>query len=142
MTSFWTWLFIAQAVVGWLAIAVAIGCIRLAKREHWTNRPEPRKVWFIRHQYTGVLYAFPFAEEPTEQQVREVMKALAEVHVRAGGKDPWWCRTIEMPLLEKNTRVPLGLLRAEPGPLGPPGEAVAAIQRMQVSATGTFRKKA
>lgn len=119
------------------AVAVAVGCVRLAKKAHWTRNPtaSPTTVWFIRHQYTGVLHTHPFAAPPTAAQIKAVTEALAKVHQRPKGKEPWWCRTVEVPILDADT---LPLL-----PDKPPGEpgVVVAMQQFKVSATGKFRAK-
>jgi hypothetical protein len=89
-------------------------------------------VYFIRHQAAGVLHEFPFAEHPTGKQLLAVERALARVHVRAPGKEPWWVKVEEVHLLDSKA-LPLA---AKPPPLPLKHGAAAEFAKFQVSATG------
>lgn len=56
---------------------------------------------FVRHQAAGVLYDFPFADEPTAKQL-DALTAFCELrHGKAHPKtgEPYWLRVVEVTVL-------------------------------------------
>lgn len=58
------------------------------------------KIYYLRHQAHGVVYDFPFAEPPSEQQHAAVERFCFQKHGGMHSKgSPYWMRLVEVNLL-------------------------------------------
>jgi hypothetical protein len=100
------------------------------------------KIYFVRHQAHGVVWEYPFAIHPTQEQVAAVAKFCFNHHGFGHAKTPerpYWTRVEEVTVVESGQipDVPDRVL----GVAGEPGAARAELSRSGVSGVGTITTK-
>lgn len=95
------------------------------------------KIYFLRHQANGVVHEFPFAEPPTEAQMKAVMRLCFMRHGGSHKKtpdEPFWTRVVEVELLGPNDipDVPERVLTG----VSVPGVGKADTNEVSASGTG------
>lgn len=96
------------------------------------------KIYLIRHQAKGVVHEFPFAQEPSAEQLAAVKKLCFQSFGFGHPKtptEPYWLRVVEIDLLgpDEVPHVPDRDLSTVPMA---PGEARAEIPTQTVSGSG------
>jgi hypothetical protein len=90
------------------------------------------KIYFVRHQAQNVVYQFPFAQPPSDEQIAAVRRFCFQTWGPTHEKgDPYWTRVEEFDLLGLD-EVPDVPLRA----LSLSKENVADPNKYEVSAQG------
>jgi hypothetical protein len=93
------------------------------------------QIFFVRHQAVGVLWEYPFAQAPTDEQ-RGALQALCESRHGAfhpKTEEPYWLTVVAVNLLTPQAVIEV--------PAEPPAEATGAIvgQKVTASATATVQ---
>ena len=94
------------------------------------------KVYFFRHQAAGVLYDFPFAEQPSDSQLEALARRCAAVHGACHPKSPdvpYWTRIEERDVVAAADAI------APPGPSAGGVLSAAGMGEFIVSGTGTVK---
>lgn len=64
-----------------------------------------KKIYFVRHQAHGIVSEFPFEAEPSDEQVKLVVKWCFNIHGFGHSKTPdkpWWTMVVERDVLGAN----------------------------------------
>lgn len=55
------------------------------------------RVYYLRHQATGVLHEYPFAQPPTAEQLAPLLAECRRLHGDDSPKGaPWWTRVVDV----------------------------------------------
>jgi hypothetical protein len=100
------------------------------------------KIYFVRHQAHGVVYEYPFAEHPTQEQVAAVNRFCFNHHGFCHSKtpgEPYWTKVEEVDVVAPNG-VP-DVPERKLGPVGEPGKGKAAAGEFGITGVGTITPK-